>query len=123
MAITLTDNAINHVEKMLTQRGHGLGLRLGTKKSGCTGYSYVVDYADQLNDDDNVFDCHSVKIVVDNQSLEHLQGMEIDYVTTNLINKGFEFRNPNVSDMCGCGESFNITPANNIAPTKNTASE
>lgn len=115
MAITLTDSAVSHVEKMLTQRGHGLGLRLGTKKSGCTGYSYVVDYADQFNDDDNVFDCQGVKVVVDNQSLEHLDGMEIDYVTNNLINKGFDFRNPNVKDMCGCGESFNITQAKSTA--------
>lgn len=113
MAITLTDSAVQHVEKMLAQRGHGLGLRMGTKKSGCTGYSYVVDYADNLNEDDNVFECKGVKVIVNNQSLEHLQGMEIDFVTSNLINKGFDFRNPNVEDMCGCGESFNIPQSKN----------
>jgi iron-sulfur cluster assembly protein len=108
MSISLTPSAANHVQSMLQKRGKGLGLRLGTKASGCSGYAYVVDYADEVRDDDQVFESHGVKVIVDQQSLANLDGMEIDYVTNNILNQGFEFRNPNVKDMCGCGESFNV---------------
>jgi iron-sulfur cluster assembly protein len=93
---------------MLNKRGHGLGLRLGTRKSGCSGFAYVVDYADAIGTDDRVFESHGVRVVVDNASLSALDGMEIDYVRNNLLNEGFEFRNPNVKDTCGCGESFSV---------------
>jgi iron-sulfur cluster assembly protein len=108
MAIHLTTAAANHVQQMLQQRGHGLGLRLATKTSGCTGFSYVTDYADALDPDDRVFESHGVKVVVNRQYLTQLAGTEIDYVTSNVLNSGFEFHNPNVKDMCGCGESFNV---------------
>ena len=108
MAVQLTESAADHVRTMLTKRGHGLGLRIGTKKSGCTGFAYVVDYADQLADDDQVFESHGVKVVVDDRSLEQIDGMEIDFVRDNVLNQGFEFRNPNVKDECGCGESFSV---------------
>ena len=108
MAIQLTESAARHVEKMLAKRGHGIGLRLGTKKSGCSGYAYLVDYADEVGADDEVFEAHGVKVVVDRKSLPMLEGMEIDFVKNNLVNEGFEFRNPNVKDSCGCGESFSV---------------
>jgi len=108
MAVTLTEKAATHVNAMLSQRGHGIGLRLGTKVSGCTGYAYTVDYVDELNTSDSVFECHGVKVIVNQQSLSHLEGMEVDYVRQNGLNSGFEFRNPNIKDMCGCGESFNL---------------
>lgn len=109
MAITLTENAAKHVQTMLAKRGHGFGLRVGTKASGCSGFSYVVDYADDVNEaQDDVFDSHGIKIVVDKQSLANLEGMTIDYVKNNILNEGFEFINPNVKDMCGCGESFSV---------------
>jgi len=108
MAVTLTDTAANHVANMLSKRGHGLGLRIGTKKSGCTGFAYVVDYADEVNDDDRVFESHGVKVVVDDASLERIDGMEVDFVKSSLLNEGFEFRNPNIKDQCGCGESFSV---------------
>ncbi|MDT8386302.1 MAG: iron-sulfur cluster assembly accessory protein [Thiogranum sp.] len=108
MAVELTENAAQHVAAMLDKRGHGVGLRLGTRKSGCSGFAYVVEYADAVGDNDQVFECHGVKIVVDNASLASLEGMEVDYVRSNAINKGFEFRNPNVKDSCGCGESFSV---------------
>jgi iron-sulfur cluster assembly protein len=108
MAVTLTDSAATHVASMLGKRGHGLGLRIGTKKSGCTGFAYVVDYADDLSEDDRVFESHGVKVVVDQGSLERIDGMEIDFVKSSLLNEGFEFRNPNVKDQCGCGESFSV---------------
>ena len=93
---------------MLAKLGSGIGLRLGTRKSGCTGFAYVVDYADEVTDDDVVFESHGVKVVVDKQSLPNLDGTEVDYMKTNAINEGFEFRNPNIKDMCGCGESFSV---------------
>ena len=108
MAIQLTEGAARHVAAMLEQRGHGLGLRLGTRKSGCTGFAYVVDYADDMGKDDTLFETHGIKLIVDNKSLERLDGMEVDYVQHSVLNQGFEFRNPNVKDMCGCGESFGV---------------
>jgi len=108
MAIQLTENAAKHVETMLGKRGNGIGLRLGTRKSGCTGFAYVVDYADEVTDEDIVFESHGVKVVVDKKSLPNIDGTEVDYMKTNAINEGFEFRNPNIKDMCGCGESFSV---------------
>ncbi len=106
MAVTLTESAAQHVATMITKRGHGLGLRVGTKKSGCSGFVYDVDYADSLGQDDQVFESHGVKVVVDPESLDRIDGMEIDFVRSNLLNQGFEFRNPKAKDHCGCGESF-----------------
>jgi iron-sulfur cluster assembly protein len=108
MAVTLTDSAASHVSNMLAKRGHGLGLRIGTKKSGCTGFAYVVDYADDLGDDDQIFESYGVKVVVDQSSLDQIDGMEVDFVKSSLLNEGFEFRNPNIKDQCGCGESFSV---------------
>jgi iron-sulfur cluster assembly protein len=108
MAVTLTESAARHVASMIEKRGHGLGLRVGTKKSGCNGFTYAVDYADQLDNADQVFESHGVKVVVDTESIERIDGMEIDFVRSNLLNQGFEFRNPRAKDQCGCGESFNV---------------
>jgi iron-sulfur cluster assembly protein len=108
MAVTLTESAAQHVAGMLDKRGHGVGLRVGTKKSGCTGFAYDVDYADAVGEGDQVFESHGVKVVVDEASLSRVDGMEIDFVRSSLLNQGFEFRNPNIKDMCGCGESFSV---------------
>ncbi len=107
MAIQLTESATRHVQKMLAQRP-AIGLRLGTRKSGCTGFAYVVDYADGICEDDRVYESHGVKIVVDNASLSILEGMTVDFVRENVLNEGFEFINPNIKDVCGCGESFGV---------------
>jgi len=108
MAVTLTEAAAEHVAGMLEKRGHGIGLRVGTKKSGCSGFAYDVDYADAVGDDDQVFESHGVKVVVSTDSLSNIDGMEIDFVRSSLLNQGFEFRNPNVTNTCGCGESFSV---------------
>ncbi|KPJ92152.1 MAG: hypothetical protein AMJ53_09960 [Gammaproteobacteria bacterium SG8_11] len=109
MPVILTESAAKHVQIMLDKRGHGVGLRLATKASGCSGFSYVVDYADKVDEtDDLVFESHGIKVVVDKQSLPNLEGMTVDYVKNNILNEGFEFINPNVKDMCGCGESFSV---------------
>ena len=108
MSVQLTEAAAQHVAREIDKRGEGVGLRVGTKKSGCTGFAYVVDYADEIGDQDQVYESHGVKVVVDADSLAQLDGMVIDFVKTNLLNEGFEFRNPNIKDMCGCGESFSV---------------
>lgn len=108
MAVQLTEKAAQRVQTMIGKRGQGLGLRLGTRKSGCSGFAYVVDYADVVADNDQVFESHGVKVVVDEASLAHLDGLVVDYVRTNALNEGFEFINPNVKESCGCGESFSV---------------
>ncbi len=108
MSIQLTESAAKHISKELARKPEALGFRLGTKKAGCTGFSYVVDYATEITDNDEVFESRGVKIVVDRDSLPMLEGLEVDFVTTNLLNQGFEFHNPNVKETCGCGESFNV---------------
>lgn len=107
MSILLTENAAQQIQKQLTKRGSGLGLRLGVKKSGCSGYAYVLDYADTLNESDEVFEPLGVKIIVKNNELPLLNGIEIDYRKEGL-NAAFKFNNPNVKGMCGCGESFAV---------------
>jgi iron-sulfur cluster assembly protein len=107
VAITLTDNAAERVQNFLARRGSGIGLRLGIKKTGCSGFAYVVNYADSVENDDVVFDSGNVKVIVDKTSLEIIDGTEVDYVRQGL-NEAFRFRNPNAKGECGCGESFNI---------------
>ncbi|HHS99397.1 MAG TPA: iron-sulfur cluster assembly accessory protein [Thiomicrospira sp.] len=108
MAVTLTESASNRVKTMIEKRGQGIGLRVATKVSGCAGFSYVVDYADEVKDGDQIFESFGTKVVVDSKSLENIDGMEIDYVQESLLNEGFDFKNPKVKDSCGCGESFTV---------------
>ena len=91
----------------MTERGEGIGLRLGVKRTGCSGFAYVVDVADQLTQDDVLLDNRGIKIVVNIEHLPLLEGTEIDFVRQGLSDS-FRFRNPNVSGECGCGESFSI---------------
>lgn len=107
MAITLTETAANRVKTYLSKRGQGAGLRLGVRKTGCSGYAYVIDFADQIEADDQVFEDRGVKLIVNPDSLPFLDGSELDFVRQGL-NESFQFHNPNVKDQCGCGESFNI---------------
>lgn len=108
MTIEVTEQAARHIKGMLQERGHGLGMRLGTKTSGCTGYAYVVDYVDSMTEDDLLIESYGVKVFVDKKSLKLIDGMVLDYVKSNGLNYGFEFRNPNVTASCGCGESFTV---------------
>ncbi len=106
MSITLTEAAAQHVQKSLTKRGKGQGLRVGVRKSGCSGLAYVVELADVAAPEDEVFENHGVRLFVDRRSLVYLDGTELDYRKEGL-NEGFRFNNPNVRSQCGCGESFN----------------
>lgn len=107
MAITLTEAAAEHVRSFLDKRGKGIGLRLGVRTTGCSGMAYVLEFADEVAANDRVFEDNNVKVVVDEKSLVYLDGTELDYGKEGL-NEGFRFKNPNVKDECGCGESFNI---------------
>lgn len=107
MAISLTQPAAERVRTHLNTRGSGIGLRLGIKKTGCNGFAYVINYAEQINDLDVVFEDHGIKVVVDKDSLALIDGTEVDFVKEGL-NEAFRFRNPNVTGECGCGESFSV---------------
>ncbi len=107
MAITMTTAAASRVRTFLDNRGKGIGLRLGVKTTGCSGMAYVLEFVDQLNEEDQVFEVDNVKIIVDTKSLVYLDGTELDFVKEGL-NEGFQFNNPNVKDECGCGESFTV---------------
>lgn len=107
MAISLTEPAAERVRHFLDARGSGVGLRVGVKKTGCNGFAYVVNYADEIGDSDVVFEEKGIKVIVDPGSLELIDGTEVDFVKEGL-NEAFRFRNPNVSGECGCGESFSV---------------
>src|SRR5215204_6124378 len=107
MAITLTENAAKQIRTQLAKRGKGLGLRVGIKKVGCSGFAYTVDYADDIRADDQAFEGHDAKVVVDAESLAVLDGSRLDFIREGL-KQMFKFDNPNVDGTCGCGESFNL---------------
>ena len=107
MPISLTPAAADRVHKFLAARGHGLGLKLGVRKTGCSGFAYVIDYADQQASGDLVFEDQGVKVFVDPDSLPLIDGTTVDFVKQGL-NEAFRFRNPNIKGECGCGESFSV---------------
>ncbi|WP_086982295.1 iron-sulfur cluster assembly protein IscA [Vibrio aphrogenes] len=107
MAITMTDAAANRVKTFLENRGKGIGLRLGVRTTGCSGMAYVLEFVDQLNEEDQIFEHDGVKVIIDPKSLVYLDGTELDFAKEGL-NEGFKFNNPNVKGECGCGESFNV---------------
>ena len=107
MTITLTESAAKHVQNFLSKRGKGVGLRVGVRTSGCSGMAYKLEFADTVDGEDLQFTSHGVTVLVDAQSLPYIDGMELDYAREGL-NEGFKFNNPNVTDACGCGESFKV---------------
>lgn len=107
MAVTLTEAAAKHVNNFIAKRGKGIGLRLGVRTSGCSGMAYKLEFVDEVGGDDEVFECHGVKIIVDQKSMPYLDGTELDFVREGL-NEGFKFNNPNTKGECGCGESFSV---------------
>ena len=107
MSITMTETAAKHIDSHLAQRGKGLGIRLGVRTSGCSGMAYILEFVDDMNDGDQLFEDQGVKIVVDEKSMLYLDGTRLDFVKEGL-NEGFKFENPNVASECGCGESFNV---------------
>ncbi|OZI61230.1 iron-sulfur cluster assembly protein IscA [Bordetella genomosp. 11] len=107
MAVTLTPQAANHISRYLQRRGKGVGLRLGVRTTGCSGMAYKLEYVDEPDVADQVFESHGVKVFVDPKSLAYIDGTELDYAREGL-NEGFKFHNPNEKATCGCGESFTV---------------
>lgn len=107
MSVSLTESAARQIKKQLEKRGKGVGLKLGVKKSGCSGYAYVLDYADDLKEGDAVFEKFGVKVIVQEGDLQFVDGIELDYRKEG-INEAFRFDNPNIKGTCGCGESFSV---------------
>ncbi len=107
MDITITDNAMKRFKKNLSNNPDALGLRKSVKSTGCNGYSYVLDYASEINDMDKVYNVSQVSILIDNESMPFIKGTEIDFIDEGL-NQVFKFKNPNATGECGCGESFSI---------------
>lgn len=107
MAFTFTENAAKQIRKQLEKRGSGLALRVGVRQSGCSGYAYTYDYADEILAGDHVFEGYDAKIVLDDESLKYIDGSKLDFVTEGL-KQTFKVENPKVTAMCGCGESFSI---------------
>ena len=107
MAVTLTQQAADHIGRYLQRRGKGLGLRLGVRTTGCSGLAYKLEYVDEADPADQIFENHGVKVFVDAKSLSYIDGTELDYAREGL-NEGFKFHNPNEKATCGCGESFTV---------------
>ena len=107
MTILVTEAAAGHVQRQLDARGHGEGIRIGVKTSGCSGLAYVLEFVDAVEPEDEVFEDFGVKLFVDPKSLVYLDGTSVDFAKEGL-NEGLEFRNPNVAGECGCGESFTV---------------
>lgn len=107
MAITLTNAATQRVAGFLDNRGSGIGIRLSVQTTGCSGLGYNIEFVDNANDDDTVFEHNGINIIIDAKSLIYLDGTEVDFVKDGL-NEGFEFNNPNAKAECGCGESFTV---------------
>ena len=107
MSISLTESAAQHVKNYLEKRGKGVGVRLGVKTTGCSGMSYTIEFADDVENEDHVFEDKGVKVIVNPKSMVYLNGTELDF-TREGLNEGFQFKNPNEKDRCGCGESFSV---------------
>ena len=107
MTITMTEKAADHVTHYFAKRGKGIGIRLGVKTTGCSGMAYTLEFADHIEENDEVFEDHGIKVIVDRKSLVYLEGTQLDY-TREGLNEGFKFTNPNESARCGCGESFTV---------------
>jgi len=107
MPISLTPSAAKHIRNQLTERGEGIGIRIGVKTTGCSGYAYVLEFADTIEPLDHIFEDNLVKLIIDPKSLVFVDGLEMDFVTEG-VNSGLKFINPNQTGECGCGESFSV---------------
>lgn len=105
--ITLTEGAARKIQQQIQKRGHALGIRIGVKTTGCSGLAYVLEFVDSAVEQDTVIECAGCTVFVDPKACPYVTGMTVDYVRSGL-NEGFDFKNPNERDRCGCGTSFRI---------------
>lgn len=110
MAISLTEKAAKQIVRSLEKRGGGVGIRFGVQASGCSGFSYLIDFIDEIPSSDTVFEDQGIIIAVDSASLSYLDGTQVDYVREGL-KENFKFYNPNAQRSCSCGKSFNVVAA------------
>ena len=103
-AVTLTQKAVKQINALMDQNGH-YGLRLGVKKGGCAGMEYTLDYVDEVTQHDEVIEQDGARVLIAPMAQMFLFGTEIDY-EVSLLEAGFKFNNPNVTEACGCGESI-----------------
>ena len=107
MLITITDRAKQRFKEQLEHRGKGIGILLGVKKTGCSGYAYTLEFAEKWNVEDHLTIFDDLYVWVSKEATKYLEGMTVDYVKQGL-NEKFEFVNPNEAGRCGCGESFTV---------------
>ena len=105
--ISLTRKAVSKIQQQLDRRGKGLGIRIGVKTTGCSGLAYVLEYVDEEMPGDQSIEQEGFFVYVDPKAQAYIQGMTVDYVR-NGLNEGFDFKNPNERDRCGCGSSFRV---------------
>ncbi|MFP4615615.1 MAG: Fe-S cluster assembly scaffold SufA [Thiohalorhabdus sp.] len=106
-SLTITERAADQIRNQLAKRGSGVGIRVGVRKSGCSGYMYNLEYVDEPKAEDLVYEAHGAKVFVDPEVMSLIEGTEMDYVSEGLQSM-FRFNNPNVTAECGCGESFSV---------------
>ena len=106
--VTFTQAAVTHIRQQIEKHGKGIGIKFGVKKVGCSGLMYIVDFIDEFNNDDNAFEIDDkLMVYIDHTSFPYVKGTRVDFQKKGLSEE-FVFHNPNVKDVCGCGESFNI---------------
>jgi len=107
-AITLTDNAASRIKDIMSKdENQSLGVRVGVKSGGCAGMSYIMEYAKEINPNDEVIEDKGVKVFIDPGAIMYLLGTEMDY-KKEQFSSSFIFKNPNETERCGCGESFKV---------------
>ena len=102
--LSISKSATNHIRKIM-EDGAGKALRIGLKKGGCAGMEYTMEYVNEISEADEVIEADGAKVVIAPTAQMFLFGTEIDY-ESGLLESGFKFNNPNVSETCGCGESI-----------------
>lgn len=108
MSVDMTERAASKAKEMLLKRGTpDAAIRIGAITSGCSGLSYKLEYADNLEEGDQIFESHGIRVVVDGKSLLVLDGTQVDFESTKF-KSGFKFTNPRMKEQCGCGESFKV---------------
>jgi len=117
--VTLTPAAERHIARLMA-KGGTKGLRIGVKKGGCAGMEYIMDFADEVGPHEEVIEQGDARVIIAPMAQMFLFGTEIDYVT-ELLSSGFRFRNPNVSEACGCGESVKFDDVDTLTQRMNTA--
>ena len=107
-AITLSNDAANRIKEIMSKdEKNSLGVRVGVKSGGCAGMSYIMEYAKEINPNDEIIEDKGVKVFIDSGAIMYLLGTEMDYKKEEL-SSSFVFKNPNETERCGCGESFKI---------------